>query len=70
MGVKSRHIFWGLGDVCCGPENEFKLKYHEPSIIFYDVIKAFHLHKCNCILLGINVNKKGTNYFQDNSNNN
>jgi hypothetical protein len=41
VGVKSRHIFWGLGDVCCGPENEFKLKYHEPSIIFYDVIKAF-----------------------------
>jgi hypothetical protein len=41
-----------------------------PSIIFYDVIKAFHLHKCNCTLSGINVNKKCTNYFQGNSNNN
>jgi DNA modification methylase len=38
--------------------NEFKLKYHEPSIIFYDVFKASHLHKCKSILLEINVNKK------------
>lgn len=36
-----------------GRKNEFKLTYCEPCIIFYDIVKAFYLHKGRRMILHI-----------------